>query len=49
MYTIKLYDGTAPATAGATGTAGTIIIAADGIYLCTATNTWVKAALATWS
>jgi len=46
-FTIKL--GTAPATAGATGTAGTIIIAADGIYLCTAANTWVKAALATWS
>ena len=46
-FTIKL--GTAPATAGTTGTAGTIIIAADGIYLCTAANTWVKAALATWS
>ena len=45
-FTIKL--GTAPATAGATGTAGTIIIAADGIYLCTAANTWVKTALATW-
>jgi len=45
-FTIKL--GTAPATAGATGTAGTIIIAADGIYLCTDTDTWVKAALATW-
>ena len=45
-FTIKL--GTAPATAGATGTAGTIIIAADGIYLCKDTDTWVKAALATW-
>ena len=45
-FTIKL--GTAPAAAGAPGTAGTIIIAADGIYLCTATNSWVKAALATW-
>ena len=45
-FTIKL--GTAPATAGATGTAGTIIIAADGIYLCTDTDTWVKTALATW-
>ena len=41
-FTIKL--GTAPASASATGTAGTIIIAADGIYLCTATNTWVGAA-----
>ena len=45
-FTIKL--GTAPASASATGTAGTVIIAADGIYLCTDTNTWVKAALATW-
>lgn len=40
--------GTAPSAANATGVAGTLIIAADGIYLCTATNTWVKAALATW-
>jgi len=46
-FTIKL--GTAPASAGATGTAGTIIIAADGIYLCTDTDTWVKTALAAWS
>lgn len=45
-FTIKL--GTAPASASATGTAGTVIIAADGIYLCTDTDTWVKAALATW-
>lgn len=41
--------GTKPSAANATGVAGTLIIAADGIYLCTATNTWVKAALATWS
>jgi len=46
-FTIKL--GTAPASASATGTAGTVIIAADGIYLCTDTDTWVKTALATWS
>ena len=45
-FTIKL--GTAPASASATGTAGTVIIAANGIYLCTDTNTWVKTALATW-
>jgi len=45
-FTIKA--GTAPSAANATGVAGTLIIAADGIYLCTETNTWVKAALATW-
>ena len=45
-FTIKI--GTAPASASATGTAGTLIIAADGIYLCTTTDTWVKVALATW-
>jgi len=40
--------GTAPASAGATGVAGTFVVAVDGIYLCTATDTWVKVALATW-
>lgn len=45
-FTVKA--GTKPYGANATGVAGTLIIAADGIYLCTATNTWVKTALATW-
>ncbi len=45
-FTVKA--GTAPSAANATGVAGTLIIAADGIYLCTATDTWVKVALATW-
>ncbi len=45
-FTIKA--GTKPSAANATGVAGTLIIAADGIYLCTATDTWVKVALATW-
>ena len=40
--------GTAPSAANATGVAGTLIIAVDGIYLCTADNAWVKTALATW-
>ena len=40
---------TAPANAGATGTLGEIRVVADAIYVCTATNTWVKCALATWS
>ena len=41
--------GTAPATASSTGTAGDIRYDADYIYVCTATNTWKRAALAaTW-
>ena len=42
---------TAPAAADSTGVKGDIAIDEASIYLCTATNTWVKAALvfATWS
>jgi len=39
---------TAPSSAADTGTAGEIRIAADYIYVCVATDTWVRAALATW-
>lgn len=39
---------TAPASASATGTAGEIRVTATAIYVCTATDTWVKANLATW-
>jgi len=41
---------TAPATADATGVKGDIAIDEGAIYLCTATDTWVKATLvfATW-
>lgn len=39
---------TAPATATSAGVAGTIVVAVDAIYVCTATNVWVKAALATF-
>lgn len=39
---------TAPASATAAGTAGEIRWAADYVYLCTATDTWVRAALITW-
>lgn len=39
---------TAPATATATGTVGDIRITAGFIYVCTATNTWVRASLVTW-
>lgn len=39
---------TAPASASATGTKGEIRVTATYIYVCTATNTWVRAALSTW-
>jgi hypothetical protein len=39
---------TAPTSATATGTTGEIRIAADFIYVCVATNTWVRTALTTW-
>ena len=38
-----------PASATATGTVGQIIFGSDGyIYLCTATNTWLRVQLTTW-
>ncbi|MBT3070927.1 hypothetical protein KKP04_08610 [Rhodomicrobium sp. Az07] len=39
---------TAPATAAAAGYAGTIAVDANYIYICTASNTWKRAALSTW-
>lgn len=39
---------TAPASATDTGVTGEIRVTADAIYVCVATNTWVKAALATF-
>lgn len=41
-------DDTAPASATATGQVGEIRVTAGYIYVCTATNTWVRAALSTW-
>lgn len=40
---------TAPSSASDTGTLGEIRVTADAIYVCTATDTWVKATLATWA
>jgi hypothetical protein len=37
-----------PASATATGVLGEIRITATFIYICTATNTWVRSALSTW-
>ena len=38
----------APASAGAAGTKGQIAFASGYIYICVATNTWQRAAIATW-
>ena len=38
----------APASASAVGVAGSIVVSGGFIYVCTATNTWVRAAVATW-
>ena len=38
-----------PASASATGTAGEVAWDADYIYICTATNTWKRVAISTWS
>jgi len=37
-----------PASASATGVAGTISWDGDFIYVCTATDTWKRVAIATW-
>lgn len=39
---------TAPATASDTGTSGDWAVDSDYIYVCTATDTWKRAALSTW-
>lgn len=39
---------TTPASAGATGTTGTVVWDAGFIYVCVATNTWKRIAIATW-
>tara|TARA_R110002110_G_scaffold22933_2_gene88229 strand:- start:199 stop:1761 length:1563 start_codon:yes stop_codon:yes gene_type:complete len=39
---------TVPASASATGVAGTVSWDADYIYICTATDTWKRVAISTW-
>lgn len=41
-------SGTVPASASAVGVAGTIVVNGDYIYVCTATDTWKRVAIATW-
>jgi hypothetical protein len=45
---LKLQWTTVPASAAATGTAGQIAFEAGWFYVCVATNTWERAAIATW-
>lgn len=47
-FCLRFGGGTAPATAGAAGTAGDMKWDSSFIYVCTATNTWKRAALASW-
>lgn len=44
---IVIVTGT-PASAAATGTAGTVLWDASFLYVCTATDTWKRAAISTW-
>jgi hypothetical protein len=45
---IRVGTAKTPASATATGTTGEICWDADYIYICTATNTWKRTAIATW-
>lgn len=38
-----------PASASATGTPGSIAYSSSYLYVCVATDTWVRAALGTWA
>jgi len=44
----RIANSQTPASASATGTAGTICWDTSYIYVCTATNTWKRVAISTW-
>lgn len=46
--TIRLTTERTPASAVATGLKGDICWDADYVYVCVATNTWKRSAIATW-
>jgi hypothetical protein len=46
--TLQLMTPKTPASASAAGATGQIAWDASHIYVCTAPDTWVRAALATW-
>ena len=45
---LVISTGTAPATATSAGTKGQIAYASGFLYVCVATNTWQRVAIATW-
>jgi len=45
---IIVLSDSAPSSADDTGTAGTIVRDDDFIYICVATDTWKRIAIATW-
>ena len=45
---IRVRTSNTPASASATGNAGTICWDSNYIYVCVATNTWKRAAISTW-
>jgi hypothetical protein len=45
---LRLVSPTVPATASSSGTAGDMAWDSGFVYVCTATNTWKRAALSTW-
>ena len=45
----KLQWTTVPASASATGTAGQIAYQSGFLYICVATDTWQRIAIATWT
>lgn len=45
---LRLRTAKTPATAGASGNQGDIAWDANYVYVCTATNTWKRSAIATW-
>lgn len=48
LQLLNLASGKAPATASSAGTAGDVAWDSGFLYVCTATNTWKRAALSTW-
>jgi len=46
--TVPLISGSIPVTASSTGKAGTIAYDSSYMYICTATNTWKRVAIASW-
>ncbi len=48
IFAANLVTGTVPATANASGIAGSIRYNDSYIYVCVANNTWKRAALSTW-